>query len=88
MELLPDPHLLLRGGSRSLAAPDEEREGCRVATVLKSKQFLLLSRNRLNKQPSKVFFVSFTSFIEMHLLEGPDLGDSMIFHEGILEKKI
>ena len=32
-------------------------------------------------------FVNFTSFIEMHLLEGPDIGHSMNCYDGKFKKK-
>ena len=40
-----------------------------------------------HRQPSQVFLVNFTSFVVMHLLEGRDLGHSMIYYAGELEKK-
>ena len=37
--------------------------------------------------PARYYLFYFTSFIEMHLLERPDLGHSMIYYDGKLEEK-
>ena len=46
-----------------------------------------MNLNICPKQPNWEFFVNFISLIEVHLLEGPDLGFSMIYYDEKLEKK-